>query len=264
MKDTDLTPMLKDMFDYCYTYDTAIKSILEKDFNMFMQNAGKQLDAIVKAQSSGQFKESANVWEESSYFSSIYETYVTEGRSVEDIQKQIDAENAKGNNKDLNVIQTLNKELNDAKKQQGNSQTSGGTSTGTSGGTGGSNPPKPGGTNGQPQQNNGAQSSDANKDNAKLNVDTSKMQNADELKQLSTAVQSYVNIGQGYLTNRMTAAEGAYKDYLNIMKNHVKDIVGNQNPAQQTAGSTKTDNTKTNDNKTGDGSQNPQPNPFNQ
>lgn len=262
----ELTGMLKDMYDYCYNYESAVKNIIQKDFDQFMDNAGKQLEALNKAQNSGQFKESTNIWESGEYYSPIYEYYLTEDTNPNDFSKyqnmtseqiRVEANKARGagNNDLADRLNTLakSKETDSKSKnpvQKPNEQQSTNKNNTDQTGRDTGSAVKKDATTDQSTAN-GAQKSDVNNDNNKLNVDTSKAQNLDELKKLSEAVQAYVNIGQLYLTNRMSAAEGAYKDYMKIMKEHVKDIVGNQNPAQKTAGAVKNDNSKTGEKQNG-------------
>lgn len=217
----------KDMFDYCYNYATNTKQKLEKDYNTFMDNCAKQLDAIVKAQGSPQFKqESANFWENGKYYSYLYETYITEeeNNAVQNIQDKINNTNAEitrlrredatKNAAEIKrlegVVAGLRQNLENAKKNSSQNNSN---------------------QNSAQKKDNNDQSQDQNK----MNVDPNSQANAQELEKLGDAVSNYVNIGQVYLTSRMSAAEGCFKDYMKILKEHVKDVLGNQNPAQKSA-----------------------------
>lgn len=224
----ELNTMIKDMYDYCLTYGDKTKNFLEKDHNAFMRQAGQLMDDLLKAEknatnnppeSGQQANGESSIWDEEKFYSSIYESYITEedatngGVKVNDKRAASDADRAAAKPGTTTV------KVNDKRAVNNN---------------GSKEPPKGSGSTAtignKDQQNN-------NNPSSKIPVSpTGNGESVEDIKKLGNAVSDFVDLINTCLTTRMSAAEAMYKDYMKIIRYHVSNNVGTNDKSKVTVG----------------------------
>ena len=236
---------MTNLFNYCYTYESSIKRVLENDLKRFNDNMAKQVDILSKYTAENSSTDNHQQTQSNTSSGNQQQTQSNNQNNGIDVNKPLGANmnSGKPNNEAFysDVYGRYITEEVKVNKPDGNQQQSGAATPNTGTGTTGSVKP-----------NNDTQ------DRNKANID-SKNINQDNVKQLTDAIDVYGEIGRIYLTTRMSIAEAIYKDYMSIIRDHVKSHVGINDQSKNTAQRASTNNTKTNDNPFNNNINNTQP-----
>ena len=228
----ELNGFIKDMYDYCISYGDKTKNLLQKDYDSFMNTAGKLMDSFINAQKKAQnnppqqgqqngTQQESSIWDDEYFYSAIFEAFVNEVDVM--TQKQYEKEKAE---KAANGVKTNHQSDNSRTSNTNNNQ---------------NEPPKGNGATVKVGNDNKDQTKSANKiatDKTTLNnvKPTGNGESEEEIKALGNAVSDYVDIMNTYLTTRMSAAEAMYKDFMQLIRYHVSQNVGVKDNAKATVG----------------------------